>query len=375
MRRSWWIAGIAIATALQAVLAPAADTPTAPASKTAPAPRKPDPQHVSADEPLLKKWSPDKAAEYLDKWASYHEGKTCLDCHETYAYLLARPYLSTPGKRHAERRAAAEAYAAGLLKEQWSPEVTDPKPVQRPVERRITEALMTGVVLAQHDAATTGKLQKVSRDLLDGMWKIQRPDGAWHWLKTGEPPSVTDDQYGAVMVAMGTGLAPDGYDQTPAAQAGLEKVRTYLKEHPPRHLHQRLLLMMAHKAIGGLMSPEEKQKTVADLFELQRPEGGWAMASLADWKRIDKTPQNLTDSDGYGTGFAVYALRLAGDVRAADPRIRKAIAWIETHQRESGYWYTRSPKINDALSTYVGTSYVIMAMHLCGEIPGDRGSR
>lgn len=369
MRRRWWRAGIATCMILHAALASAADSPSSTAPKAALAPRKPDPQRVSADEPLLRTWSPAKATEYLDKWASYHEGKKCLDCHETYAYLQARPYLPAITPRHAERRAAAEAYAEGLLKEQWPAEIADLKPVQRTAERRVTEALMTAVVLAQHDAATLGKLQKVSRDSLDGMWKLQRPDGAWHWLKTTEPPSATDDHYGAAMVAIGTGLAPDDYARTPAAQAGLERIRAYLKEHPPRHLHQRLLLMMAHKAIGGLMTPEERQGTVAELFKLQRPEGGWAMPSLADWKRIDKTPQDLTNSDGYGSGFSVYALRLAGDVPADDPRVRKAIRWIKTHQREGGYWYTRSPKINDAMSTYVGTSYVIMALHLCGELP------
>jgi squalene-hopene/tetraprenyl-beta-curcumene cyclase len=321
-----------------------------------------------SSETLLPQWSPAKAAEYLDKWASFSEGKKCLNCHETYAYLQARPFLPQTGERHAERRAATEAYAAGLLKEQWPPGATEPNPVERPVERRITEALMTAVVLAQHDAATTGKLQPVSRDSLDLMWRLQRPDGVWHWLKTTEPPSATDDHYGATMVAIGTGLAPDHYAQTEAAQAGLEKVRAYLKAHPPRHMHQRAMLLMADQCIGGLVTPEEKQATVAGLFALQRPEGGWAMASLADWKRIDKTPQNLTESDGYGTGFAVYALRLAGNIGASDPRIRRAVDWIKTHQRQSGYWYTRSPKINDALSTYVGTSYVVMAMHLCGEL-------
>jgi hypothetical protein len=45
---------------------------------------------------------------------------------------------------------------------------------------------------------------------------------------------------------------------------------------------------------------------------LQRPDGGWAMASLAPWKRIDKTPQDLANGDGYGTGLVLYVLRVAG---------------------------------------------------------------
>ena len=95
------------------------------------------------------------------------------------------------------------------------------------------------------------------------------------------------------------------------------------------------------------------------------------MAALGDgtWKRKDQTSQDLTTSDGYGTGFCVYVLRLAGRVPADDPRLRKAVAWLLEHQRESGYWYACSPKGNDRLSTYVGTAYAVLALKQCGQIP------
>jgi squalene-hopene/tetraprenyl-beta-curcumene cyclase len=93
------------------------------------------------------------------------------------------------------------------------------------------------------------------------------------------------------------------------------------------------------------------------------------MASLASWKRIDKTPQDVSNGDGYGTGLVVYVLRVAGGVLADDPAIRRGIGWIKSHQRQSGYWYTRSPKINDVLNTYAGTAYVVMALGVCGEMP------
>jgi len=320
-------------------------------------------------EPLLEQWSAAKAAEYLDVRANADEGTNCLNCHATYAYLPARPWLPAPGTIHAQRRKATEDWAAGLLKEAWSPDVTGDKPVDRKIERRITEALLTAMVLAQHDAITSGKLQGVTRESLDLIWKLQRADGGWHWLKTTEPPSATDDHYGVTMVAIGVGLAPEEYAKTPAAQAGLEKMRAYLTAHPPQHTHQRLMLLWADHCAGGILTEPERQATVADLRALQRPDGGWAMASLAPWQRIDKTPQDVANGDGYGTGLVVYVLRVAGGVPADDPAIRRGLDWIKTHQRQSGYWYTRSPKINDVLSTYAGSAYVVMALHACGEIP------
>jgi squalene-hopene/tetraprenyl-beta-curcumene cyclase len=319
-------------------------------------------------ESLLDPWSAAKAAEYLDVRANADEGAQCLNCHATYAYLPARPWLPAPGTTLAARRKATEQWADGLLKEAWSPEVAGDKPVDRKVERRITEALLTATVLAQHDAITMGRLQPVTRASLDLIWKLQRADGGWHWLKTTEPPSATDDHYGVTMVAIGVGLAPEGYAKTPAAQAGLDKMRAYLQSHPPQHMHQRLMLLWADHCAGGILSSQERQSTIADLIALQRADGGWAMASLAPWKRIDKTPQDLANGDGYGTGLVVYVLRVAGGVPTDAPAIRNAVEWINTHQRQSGYWYTRSPKINDVLSTYAGTAYVVMALHACGEI-------
>jgi hypothetical protein len=57
-----------------------------------------------------------------------------------------------------------------------------------------------------------------------------------------------------------------------------------------------------------LLDDASRRQTRADLFALQRPDGGWAMASLGDstWKRKDGTPQDLATCDGYGTGFCVY---------------------------------------------------------------------
>jgi squalene-hopene/tetraprenyl-beta-curcumene cyclase len=65
----------------------------------------------------------------------------------------------------------------------------------------------------------------------------------------------------------------------------------------------------------------------------------------------------------------VYVLRVAAHLPADDARICLAVTWLKTHQRASGYWYTRSPKNSDELSSYVGTAYAVLALKACGEIP------
>ena len=74
---------------------------------------------------------------------------------------------------------------------------------------------------------------------------------------------------------------------------------------------------------------------------MQKPDGGWALATLGDWKRGDDLQQDTDHSDGYGTGFVLYALRRA-DVSPSDDVLRNGVKWLKSNQRESGRWYTRS---------------------------------
>ena len=171
------------------------------------------------------------------------------------------------------------------------------------------------------------------------------------------------------MAAIAVGTAPDRYADTPQARKGLDRIRRYLREHPPANMHQRAMLLLAAGCVAGLLSGEQLKQSVADLFALQQPDGGWAMAGLADWKRKDGGPLDRTASDGYGTGLAVYALRRGGRIAADDPRLQKGLLWLKSHQRASGCWFTRSPYEVDELSTYEGTAYAILALEACGEIP------
>jgi len=101
---------------------------------------------------------------------------------------------------------------------------------------------------------------------------------------------------------------------------------------------------------------------VEEFLSLQRPDGGWAFASLGSWSRSDGKPQDTQTSDGYGTGFAVYVLRMAG-WPAQHPQIQQAVRWLKTHQRASGRWYTRSArKDSKHYVTHEGTAFAVMAL-------------
>jgi squalene-hopene/tetraprenyl-beta-curcumene cyclase len=311
-----------------------------------------DPGPNRADEPLREKFSLPAAVRFLDTVAlTWHKQHNCFACHSDYVFLLARPAVNAKASAHMTVRQTLEHLAE-------NPRQTD---------YASTEAVMVASILAQNDAATTGKLHPATRKALDRIWTLQREDGGWTWMKNNEPPSEVDDQYGVAMAAIGVGGAPDDYRQTPGARKGLEGIRRYFRNNPPANMHQRAMRLLASLRLDGIMTEAERAEVVAKLFALQKPDGGWGLATLGNWKRSDGKDQDYESSDGYGTGFILYVLRSAG-IAAEDPRIQKGIGWLKTHQRASGRWFTRSMTRDHVhLLTNSGTAYAVLALALCGE--------
>ncbi len=306
----------------------------------------------SADEPLAAAFSLERATQFLDSAAlDWQKTRGCMTCHTNYAFLMARPSISAAAPAHVEVRKFAEQ----LVTERW--------PDKGP--RWDAEVVATGTVLAFNDAATTGKLHPITRQALDKMWTLQRVDGGWTWLKCDWPPMESDDHFGVTFAAIGAGVAPDGYADTPAAKAGLEKIRTYLKENPPPTLHHKAMTLWASTYVPNLMPDVERQACIDALRALQHEDGGWGLATLGDWQRGDGSPQDTTSSDGYGTGFVIYVLRRAG-VPADDAQIQRGIKWLKTHQRESGRWFSRSLHADSKhYITHAGTAFAVLALSAC----------
>lgn len=339
MRR---IATFTLISLLSAAMVYSDDPPPA-----APAPNR-------ADEPVAA-FSAAKAAEFLDA-ASLHWQKSqqCFSCHTNYAYLMARPLLD----KQAPAVRQVREFAESLIQDRWK--------TKGP--RWDAEVVATGSVLAVNDALTTGTLHPLTRQALDKMWTVQRPDGSWNWLKCDWPPMESDDHYGATLAAIGVGHAPDQYAQTPAAQAGMARLKKYFVTVPPRFPHHRAMLLWANARVPDLVNAQNKKKWIDELLALQKSDGGWNSATLGSWKRHDGKEQDKETSDAYATGFIVYVLRQAG-LPADHPQLQKGVLWLKSHQRASGRWFARSLfKDNKHYLSHAASAFAIMALAECNAL-------
>lgn len=317
-------------------------------AKTSPSPRL---LKIESNEPRAKKFSLDRAIEYLDSASmAWTRQKKCFTCHTNFMHLVATAGLDKRPSNFGPVKKALDS----LVNDRW--------PEKGP--RWDAEVVMAATTLALTDRACGQKMQATTRAALDRIWRVQRSDGGFDWLKCDWPPMESDDEFGAAIAAVGVSAIP-GYSDSESAKAGVLKLRKYIEANGLKRLHHQALLIWADSLGGKWLSDGQKQDIVRKLVDLQRPDGGWNAPSLGKWNREDGAQPDFSTSDGYGTGFAVFILRQAGFPKN-HPAIRKGIEWLKTNQRQSGRWFTRSMSHdNQHYLTHAGTAMAIMALRSC----------
>jgi squalene-hopene/tetraprenyl-beta-curcumene cyclase len=322
-----------------------------------------------------------RAISYLDArqddWSRFAKAQrgegadstTCVSCHTGISYALARPVLrrfaARPGPAAPEERMVA---AVRLRVEHWA-ELDSPRfrlmydgDDRKKAESRGTEAVVNALILARDDA-TRGRPASAAatRTALQHLWVTQTTEGSaagsWDWLNFGLEPWEADGSrvFGAALAAIAVGSAPGYLDQRldEGASRGVRSLRDYLhRRFPEENLYNRLWILEASTTIEGLLSADQRREVVDQLFAVRRDDGGWALATLGNFKRVDGTPQ-VRDSDGYATGLVLHALLRAGSP-SVRPEVAQGLGWLRSHQQDDGSWRGRSVNKERDTATFVG---------------------
>ena len=322
-------------------------------------------------------WNPKAAAAYLDqrqdwwqKWpsAARDRGTFCVSCHTAATYALGRPALrgalGEAGPSASERALQENVTKRVTMWKDVEPFYPDQtRGLPKTSESRGTEAILNALILSGRDVRG-GSLGDDTRRAFDNLWALQftkgEQAGGWAWLNFHYEPWEAEGSayYGAALAAIAVGMAPGGYSASAEIQDRMKLLRDYLSRSAGKqHLFNRVTLLWASttwsggsgaggageasRSGGAILTPDDQRAIVDDLLRVQQDDGGWSMASLGSWKRVDNTPNDI-HSDGYATGLVAYVLQAAGDPRAKT-QVARALAWLVKHQDPAtGAWFATS---------------------------------
>jgi squalene-hopene/tetraprenyl-beta-curcumene cyclase len=332
-------------------------------------------------------WNQKAAAAYLDSrevwwqdWprAQKDHGTICISCHTVVPYAMARPAL-----RQQLRETAMPPPEKTMLESlekrvsHWSEMVPFYSDAAngpgKTAEAHATEAVLNAVILTSYDARQ-GHLRPITRTALNEAWALQEETGekagAWKWQDFHLAPweSVESGYQGAALLMLEVGKAPDQYADEPGVREHVERLRQYLRrQYATQPLMSQLYVLWASPNVPGLLTLPERETLLKTLESLQQADGGWRLASLDKWKRLDNSSEPA-DSDGLATSLAVLAIEESGKV-GRDLTLKRGLQWLEQHQQKDGKWQAsspnkqRGPENNAALfMSDAATGYAVLAL-------------
>lgn len=208
---------------------------------------------------------------------------------------------------------------------------------------------------AQNDAPTAGTAAAASV-----LARQQRPEGNWTFSMPRIPMQSSTFTTTALAIKSLLAYAPKA--DAAATKEQIEKAKAWLLKAPAKTSDDLAFRLLGLKWAGA--TSEEMQTAIDDLLAQQLADGGWAQA-----------PGMHTD--GYATGQAVYALRVAG-VPTTHPVVQKGVQYLLRTQDDDGSWFVTKraipannyfdasfPHGESQYSSYNGTNWAVMALLEC----------
>jgi squalene-hopene/tetraprenyl-beta-curcumene cyclase len=350
--------------------------------------------HASSTGPAPEpSWSAKAAAAYLDGrldwWSTWPNAARdhdtfCVSCHTAAPIALGRPALrqalGETGPSAAEKRLFDNVAKRVSMWREVAPFYPDQtRGLPKSSESRGTESVLNAVVLSARDAGS-GRLADDTRQAFSNMWELQMRtgplNGAWAWLDFHYEPWEAPGSpfFGAAMAAMAIAKAPGGYATSDAAKDGLARLREYTNRAFSTQSHfNKLMLLWAATRLDGLVSDTDRRAAADAVLVLQQADGGWSLASLGEWTRVDNTAPD-TRSDGFATALVILATQSIGSTTGA-PRLGKGIDWLRTHQdAATGRWPASSLNKERDPASDIGrfmsdaaTAYAVLALSQGGQ--------
>ena len=338
-------------------------------------------------------WSAEAAARYLDQrevwWQSWDRTQKdratlCISCHTQAPYALARPVLrgalgekdQTPEEKKMLASITKRVQLWSGVQPFYSDLISGPG---KEVESRNAEAVLNAIILSGYEQGAD-HLSPLALLAFDHAWALQTQTGpeagGWVWQDFSYSPWEAKESayHWAALMALAVGQAPGGYAKDPKIASSLALLTGYLRSHfASQNLVNRTTLLWASSSLPGLMTGPERAALISALKHAQQPDGGWNLAELGGYSRLDLTAEDAR-SDGYATGLVVLALERSPERSPersdAEGAIKKGLAWLRANQNlQKGAWpawsVNKSRDPNSEIGQFMSdaaTGYAVLAL-------------
>jgi hypothetical protein len=141
--------------------------------------------------------------------------------------------------------------------------------------------------------------------------------------------------------------APPAAKAQPATETAVAlraRALKWLEQNKPEETEDRVFRLWGLKEAGA--SGESLAAAALDLWQTQRPDGGWSQLDTPTEPTRTKASEGKMNpaltSDAYATGSALVALHLAGGASTDDPAYRRGLGFLLRTQRTDGTWFIKS---------------------------------
>ena len=326
------------------------------------------------DEPLARSFSAERAAQSLAAGSNaWLKNYSCVQCHA----VMMQPQASLALREISPPPQEAIRFMTDTVNGHWQKSgvrydnlpATGKTLLMRDAKPPVTEPLSIALPMTQRDRHDSGRLSDEARKALLKMAERQRADGGFNVARDGVPEMLHEfDQ--ALLAAIAIGTAPEGVANAAPFKTALEGIRRYIAAHPADCAWQQGMLLWAEAQAGGFLTSEARQQAMQALLARQRADGGWSLPDLlTEATRRQYHLAADAPADGYATGFVLFVARQSGAAKD-DPRLQRGVAWLKTHQRQSGRWFLASlvgRKGN--LISNAATAWAVLGLRACDALP------
>jgi squalene-hopene/tetraprenyl-beta-curcumene cyclase len=285
--------------------------------------------------------------------------------------MLVRPHL-----RNALGEKSANEYEQSLTRAMHSR--ASAKPASTPPSAGFgTDSVVQAFLLAQQG------FSQETQQAFDRLWAAQSPDGGWPWYDLHLDPWEMPESrvFGASIAALAVGSTPRDYRDRPEVRQHIDAlVRFIEKNEQGQPFHNRLMLLWASTKLPEAFSATKRSAAIDQARSTQQSDGGWTIAALGPFSAHPSAPAS-EGSNAYATAFTAFILEQAG-VSASDPMLKKALAWLRSHQSKEGYWDASSlnkkyeaGSMMESFMRDAATGYAAMALLNASEPAIDRSAR